>query len=99
MPRTIATGNTERGSPAARAAVRLARPPHTRSDAAPRDNQNVDIVRYTARDAFIARGPGSVNRYRDRVQRAEFLAGDKPGAGRECDKLGEWARVAAGRVR
>src|SRR3984957_4049717 len=63
------------------------------------DDQDVDIVRCTARDAFISCGPGSVDRYRDRVQRAEFLADDKAGAERECDELGERAGVPAGRVR
>ena len=49
--------------------------------------------------ALIARGPGSVDRNRDCVQRAEFLSDDEAWAERESDELGERPGVPAGWVR
>jgi len=63
------------------------------------DDEGVDVVRCMARDAFIACGPGSVDRYRGRAQGTEFLPYDEAGPKCESNELGERPGVTTGRVR
>jgi hypothetical protein len=62
------------------------------------DDENVDVIRRGARDAFVAGGPRPEDRYGGCAERRELLADDELGTERERDQFSQWPGIPAGRV-